>query len=56
MIFFWKDPYQKPKKFFIRVAANASIEELKNELCDRTGVPNMCMQVSESCEGTLYYS
>ncbi|KAK3877709.1 hypothetical protein Pcinc_017596 [Petrolisthes cinctipes] len=54
VIFFWKDPYQKPKKFFIRVPANASIEELKNELCDRTGVTSMCIQVFEMYKSKIH--
>lgn len=44
---FWKDPHQKPKKFLIRITANACVEELINELRKRTGVPDMCIRIFE---------
>lgn len=54
VIFFWKDPYQRPKKFFIRVLANAAVEELKEELCDRTGVQVSCIQVFEMFKSKIH--
>lgn len=54
VIFFWKDPYQKPKKFFIRVPANAAIEELKQELFERTGVQVSSIQVFEMFKSKIH--
>ncbi|XP_068242190.1 ubiquitin carboxyl-terminal hydrolase 19-like [Palaemon carinicauda] len=54
VIFFWKDPNQKPKKYYIRFAANASVEELKFELCERTGVQASCIQVFEMFKSKIH--
>lgn len=54
VIFFWKDPYQKPKKFFIRVCADAGVEELKNELSELTEVQPNCIQVFEMFKSKIH--
>ncbi|KAK7077081.1 Ubiquitin carboxyl-terminal hydrolase 19 [Halocaridina rubra] len=54
VIFFWKDPNQKPKKFYIRLSANAVVEELKYELCERTGVQASSIQVFEMFKSKIH--
>merc|ERR1739838_785177 len=54
VIFFWKDPYTKPKKFYIRIPSDATVEELKRELCERTNVSSSCMQVFEMFKSKIH--
>lgn len=54
VVFFWKDPYQKPKKFFIRVPASATAEDLRHELCERTGVQACCIQIFERLKSKIH--
>ena len=54
VVFFWRNTEIQPKKFSLRLSADATIDELKHQLSNRTRVLSTCIQVLDEGKSKIH--